>query len=125
MNSYDKKLEDLELELAYTQKRIQALKKEKAAQEAIEKKDNLIRNSVKLNEVELERHDDQFFIVAKDSHFNYVIRLDKYQAEVLADALDYELSLKEEVKTPEISDEEFITDLIQNLFRPIIDNTKQ
>ena len=49
MNSYDNKLEQLEHELSYIQKRIEQVKKEKELHESKERKDNLIRNSVKLD----------------------------------------------------------------------------
>lgn len=119
--SFDAKLVELNAQLKSIQDQI--TKVEKSKQEAIKEMASnqrgffLTRNSIPLDEVSLEKYNGIYFIVAKDAEFEYVMRLTKEQAEVLADDLDHEFG-------KELVDNILQKEIINNMFNPLFKNIK-
>jgi hypothetical protein len=116
-NAFDKRLVELNAQLVEIQKAIETI--EKAKHEYIyenKRKKFLIDNSIELKEVILEVHDGNYFIVAKDDTFEYVLRLTKDQAEYLADDLDEELSNELDTQLNQGSS------MVQDMLNPIFKN---
>ena len=92
--SFDKKLAELRMQIATIQSEIQTVEKEKQTyiNNLGKRKEELLANSVALDEIGVEVHDGIFFLVFKDDDFEYVARLTKDQAEHFADELDDQIN---------------------------------
>jgi hypothetical protein len=122
--SFDKKLVELTATLIDTQSKIKEVESAKKKYiESIGRKDFLLKNSISIDEVKLEKHDGVYFIVASDPKFEYVMRLDRKQAAVLADDLDHELRLDLAAEVKAKTDKQFQAALIHNLFDPLFKST--
>ncbi len=114
--TFDEKLIILNEQLKNLQSEI--LRVEKAKKDYVSnnlRSDFLIRNSVDFKNVNLEVHDGIYFIVAEDDSFTYAMRLNQYQAEVLADDLDAKLGEKH-------VDSLFQKEIIKDMFGPYLKN---
>ena len=122
-NFYKEQLEKLFAEKKKIEEKIFLLKQEEERERILRthkeqmdnaKKEFLLQNSVPIKEAYIEIFDGEYFIVAKDDTFHYVIRLDSDQAEHLADELDYVITQEHKRIQQEFS-------IVNNMFKPVID----
>ena len=111
---FDKKLNELKSQLIKVQEEIKKVEKEKEEERAIKnyRTDFLNNNSVFVKEVSLEFNDNHFFIIGKDKDLAYILKLEKKEAEKLADYLDYELGKAQINNLLE-------REIIENMFGPL------
>jgi len=118
--NFDAKLIELNAKIAELQREVKAVENQK--QNYIlnnnARKSFLLENSIDFKNVKLEKHDGVYFIIAEDDTFEYVLRLNKGQAEQLADDLDHQLG-------KDLVDGLVQKEIISNMFNPLFLNINE